>query len=194
MTRQWRVYHTSAVVLAFARYGIPVSTISKALVVPESAVHAICLRGIREGDLIMMPQEHNELRGDYLREVTKLREQVEDLQERIRDLSQKQGGDYKDFQGIAGLTDHEARIVAALVVAGRMTKERLYYAAYGTKAENEQPEPKIIDVFVCKVRKKLARLNVEIKTLWGTGYEMSREHRNTMLQLAGRITSQSEAA
>ena len=37
----------------------------------------------------------------------------------------------------------------------------------------EEPEPKIIDVFICKLRKKLANVSNGkdyIETVWGRGY------------------------
>jgi two-component system cell cycle response regulator CtrA len=40
----------------------------------------------------------------------------------------------------------------------------------------DEPELKIIDVFICKVRKKLAEAGAPklIETVWGRGYRMSR--------------------
>lgn len=34
----------------------------------------------------------------------------------------------------------------------------------------EEPEIKIVDVLVCKMRKKLTRIGIEIGTQWGQGY------------------------
>lgn len=36
-----------------------------------------------------------------------------------------------------------------------------------------EPEPKILDVFICKMRKKLKPLGVSIQTSWGRGYSLS---------------------
>ncbi|MER9912667.1 winged helix-turn-helix domain-containing protein [Mesorhizobium sp. M0050] len=38
--------------------------------------------------------------------------------------------------------------------------------------KTDEPELKIIDVFVCKLRKKLKPLGVEIQTVWGQGYRL----------------------
>jgi two-component system cell cycle response regulator CtrA len=69
-----------------------------------------------------------------------------------------------------GLTTQEARIVAALYVAkgGVVTRERLFYALYYDQID--QPEPKIVDVFVCKLRKKMKNYGLEVLTSWGRGY------------------------
>jgi two-component system, cell cycle response regulator CtrA len=37
---------------------------------------------------------------------------------------------------------------------------------------DEPPDVKIIDVWICKMRRKLQPFGIEIKTCWGVGYEM----------------------
>jgi two-component system cell cycle response regulator CtrA len=54
-----------------------------------------------------------------------------------------------------------------------LTKEMFMDYVYGGM---DEPEPKIIDVFICKLRKKIAdACNGEsyIKTIWGRGYALS---------------------
>lgn len=36
-----------------------------------------------------------------------------------------------------------------------------------------EPEIKIVDVFICKLRKKLAPLGIKIDTYWGRGYALA---------------------
>ena len=53
-----------------------------------------------------------------------------------------------------------------------LTKEMFLNHLYGGM---DEPELKIIDVFVCKLRKKLARAtggNHYIETIWGRGYRL----------------------
>lgn len=50
------------------------------------------------------------------------------------------------------------------------SKEQLLLALYWQRHDGEEPEIKIIDVWICKMRRKLRRLGVEIDTVWGTGY------------------------
>lgn len=51
-----------------------------------------------------------------------------------------------------------------------LTKEQLLEAV--TSFVDDAPEIKIVDVYVCKIRKKLAGLGVSIETIWGSGYRM----------------------
>lgn len=73
----------------------------------------------------------------------------------------------------AHLTVQEFRIFEALYDAkGRIqTKENLLRAI--TPLIDDEPEIKIVDVLVCKVRKKLQGLSVNIETMWGRGYRLS---------------------
>jgi two-component system cell cycle response regulator CtrA len=74
------------------------------------------------------------------------------------------------------LTGKEYAILELLVLRKGMvlTKEAFLNHLYGGM---DEPEVKIIDVFVCKLRKKLARAGAggTIGTIWGRGY-MLREH------------------
>ncbi|MEO1110555.1 MAG: helix-turn-helix domain-containing protein [Pseudomonadota bacterium] len=79
-----------------------------------------------------------------------------------------------------GLTANESRVVACLLSRPFATKDALMAALYRNDGKDEA-HIKIIDVFVCKARKKLAPFGVEIKTLWGQGYMVDEAIRRTVL-------------
>ena len=60
-----------------------------------------------------------------------------------------------------------------------LTKEAFLNHLYGGM---DEPEVKIIDVFVCKLRKKLARAGADgvIGTIWGRGYVIREPTTNEM--------------
>ena len=67
-----------------------------------------------------------------------------------------------------------------------MTKEMILDHLYGGM---DEPELKIIDVFVCKLRKKLAQAtggNHYIETVWGRGYVLRDLTRHLVADSAGR--------
>lgn len=80
------------------------------------------------------------------------------------------------FRGkfVRNLTGQEATLFHALLSAkGRtLSKEHLLTELYAKKvyADDELPEIKIIDVFVCKMRKKIKPLGIDVSTSWGRGY------------------------
>jgi len=84
------------------------------------------------------------------------------------------------------LTGKEYAILELLVLRKGMvlTKEAFLNHLYGGM---DEPEMKIIDVFICKLRKKLAQAGADnlIGTVWGRGYmmrepsDLAREHYET---------------
>jgi len=53
-----------------------------------------------------------------------------------------------------------------------VTREQLMAEAYWLRSDMDEPEIKIIDVLVCKIRRKLAPLGLSIDTVWGRGYRI----------------------
>jgi two-component system cell cycle response regulator CtrA len=60
------------------------------------------------------------------------------------------------------------------------TKDMILTALYNGM---DEPQMKIIDVFVCKMRKKLQSWDIEISTLWGRGYYLTREMKDKVRSL-----------
>lgn len=72
-----------------------------------------------------------------------------------------------------GLTPSEAAIVAALG-DGRVKSRESLLAAYGVSAAaDDAAEPKTVDVFMVKIRKKLMVAGISIETVRGAGFQMS---------------------
>lgn len=72
----------------------------------------------------------------------------------------------------AALTGAEALMFEALWSAKPRTlsKEQLLDATSGIGFDDR--ELKIVDVFICKARKKLTPLGIKIGTVWGKGYRI----------------------
>lgn len=73
-----------------------------------------------------------------------------------------------------GFTSSEAALVIALRRAkGRsLSKEHLLRIMHPNRNPDEMPDAKIVDVFVCKIRKKLKGKALAITTDWGLGYRL----------------------
>ncbi len=71
------------------------------------------------------------------------------------------------------LTQQEARVFGVLVNRELATKDAVMAALYSDRpGEEGEVEPKIVDVFVCKIRKKLKPFGLTIQTVWGQGYAL----------------------
>ena len=76
------------------------------------------------------------------------------------------------------LTHQEALVFGVLVNRDLATKDAIMAALYAERVTDEEvPEPKITDVFICKVRKKLKPFGIEIRTVWGQGWALDAETR-----------------
>ena len=74
---------------------------------------------------------------------------------------------------VAALTHQEHALLEILVAAKHQvrSREQLLDRIYSLKP-NDPPEIKIIDVLICRIRKKLKPLGVQIQSAWGRGYRL----------------------
>jgi two-component system cell cycle response regulator CtrA len=73
---------------------------------------------------------------------------------------------------VLGLTRQEERIFLVLLHRDVCSKEQLMIGAYDQLHEGDLPHIKIIDVFICKLRKKLKPHGIAIDTHWGRGFSL----------------------
>lgn len=93
------------------------------------------------------------------------------------------GLDYRLDQGViikgervVVLTRREAQIVQCLREHQHrpVRRDALMEAIYGLEG-GDDPDWKIVDVYMAKIRKKIAPLGLRIVTLWGRGYMLALE-------------------
>ncbi|MBN8960551.1 MAG: winged helix-turn-helix transcriptional regulator [Rhizobiales bacterium] len=106
------------------------------------------------------------LRDDY---VQALERQIDELQHRVRVLEEITGAAL-DAPLELGLTRSEATILGLLAKNEVVRKASVLEMLYMHK--QDEAEIKIVDVFVCKIRRKLKPFGVVIDTVWGQGYSM----------------------
>lgn len=95
------------------------------------------------------------------------------LRERVRQLEEQLGmGPTPRMPVEWALTVIEAEYLSSLLKAGFCTKEALLRHHARGANKDDLPEIKIVDVMVCKLRKKLRPYGVHISTLWGRGYAL----------------------
>ena len=97
-------------------------------------------------------------------EILTLREEVRQLRELLTPTSIIVPLEY-------GLTNRQAQLYAHLASREMATKESIMLAIYSDQVD-ALPDIKIVDVFVCKLRKKLLPFGILIDTIWGQGYAL----------------------
>lgn len=108
------------------------------------------------------------LRDEY---VTALESENDLLREKVRSLEETLGLRL-EVPLVLQLTGQEAKMFGILFKREIVTKEMAMDVLYGHRPESLEPEINIIDVFVCKMRKKLKPFDLSIETVWGRGYRM----------------------
>ena len=110
--------------------------------------------------------------GSEMSELFALRREVEAL----RDALEAMRGALTSDAGVkiielAKLTYSERMLLGLLMRRHRVTKDQMMTMLYADRPD-EEPDSKILDVMICKMRKKLSPHGVEIRTIHGAGYEL----------------------
>lgn len=109
--------------------------------------------------------------------VTRQQVEIETLRERIRQLEEALSPSAVELPLEWRLTASEARVFAHLTTRKVASKQSIMAALYSDRPDDD-PEMKIVDVFICKLRKKVKPFGVEIQTVWGHGYALHDWPRN----------------
>lgn len=107
-----------------------------------------------------------------------LEEENDELRERIRFLETQLMPEWTPPIEW-GLTGKEGAVFQVLLGRERASKELIMMQVYC--GSHDEPEIKIVDVFICKMRRKLKPFGIIIETIWGQGYRLSPECRKRLL-------------
>ena len=125
---------------------------------------------------------------DLGRRLSSLEAENEELRERLDWYRVNVFGSELRFPIDWHLTPTEERLLAALLSPLEyMSTEALMIAMYDASPDDE-PDDKVIDVFVCKLRKKVKPYGIEIRTIFGRGFAIPNPRRRE-LRLATRLIS-----
>jgi len=84
---------------------------------------------------------------------------------------------------IVHLSRAEEQILRMLMARSILTKDAFLTVR---EAEGHDAEVKILDVFICKIRKKLEPFGIVIETVWGKGYTLNGAMKERVRELASR--------
>lgn len=118
---------------------------------------------------------NDEYENVLLNRIVQLETKILEQEDFIKDLMKDPTGHGWVFPYQWQLTGKEAKMLMQLASFEIATKENLYRDLYsGAFSDKDLVEIKIIDVFICKLRKKLP---FSIETIWGRGYRIDSEIR-----------------
>jgi hypothetical protein len=93
---------------------------------------------------------------------------------------------------IFGLTLNQASMFLALIRRREVHRDQMHEIYNQRGKELADTDVKIVDVQICKIRQRLEKMKIEIRTLWGFGYAMSIANRRRALELLLAALGRSE--
>lgn len=84
-----------------------------------------------------------------------------------------------------GIPRNMASLLAMLLKREVVTRDGALLAIYSGMPNtwDKEPDPKIIDVFICKLRVRLRRYGIKVSCKWGLGYFMDGENKRKLREL-----------
>ena len=79
------------------------------------------------------------------------------------------------------LTRTEETVLGALMAHPVATRDHFMHALYNGRGDLE-PDVKIVDIYISKLRRKLKSFGIEIKTEWGRGYALTQDSKAIIKQ------------
>lgn len=166
-----------AIALRLADEGIPVRAIARSVKLPSDEVYELIEEAQLCGTLIEMPRNDwpiGSTRGSRAAFNGTPLENEDDLKFACA----------RTFKA----TRLEASVLAVMLKRNQVTKQQLHQII------GSETDPKIVDVVICHLRKKLKHFDLAIETVWGIGYLISLPHRETAISLLIKSSIPAEAA
>lgn len=157
-------------VVRLADEGVPLSAMCRALRRPFDEVLTIVTEAKEAGQLIAIPA------SDWPRGSRREARLPTQAPIRASEIDAAVGALMWSYD----LTHQEATLLAALLRRPDQTKASLHAIVCADDAD-AATHPKIVDVLVCRIRRKLRPHGLEITTLWGRGLRLEMPARTALL-------------
>lgn len=162
------------VAVRMADEGIPVRAIARATRLPADRIYEELNRAAAAGSILEVPKDDWPAGSNRA----------------SRNIFQGTPLEQEDALRIAcaryfKATPLEAAMLAVLLKRTETTKAQLHAIIEQNRpGENrEETDPKMVDVMICKLRKKLRPHDIEIETMWGTGYFIASPFRDRAIMI-----------
>jgi two-component system cell cycle response regulator CtrA len=115
------------------------------------------------------------------------------LLDRIELLEQELGMKV-DLPPEFGIPRNMSALLTMLLKREVVTREGALLAIYSGMPNtwDKDPDPKIIDVFICKLRTRLKKYDIKVSCKWGLGYFMDGENKRKLRELIAQSRAEAE--
>jgi hypothetical protein len=171
---------STAVALRLADEGIPVRCIARCVRVPSEDVYEMLKYALAAGTIIEMPKDDWPA-GANRDQRTRLHGTLLEQDETLRFTCTR----------LFKTTRLQAAILATLLKRNEVTKAQLHLVIEQNRpsANRDETDPKMVDVIICHLRKKLTPHGITIETVWGTGYLINAANREKAVRLLEDFTA-----
>lgn len=165
------------IAVRLADEGIPIRAIARAVKYSSENIRDVLHTALDCGQLVQMP------RDDWPIGVARDRHIPDALSAKPVETEQMIFNIVRLFK----VTKLQAAVFSVLIKRNEATKDILHQVTEQRRLPNkEETDPKIVDVVICNLRKKLKPFGLKIMTAWACGYYMEPEHRaraNSLLKI-----------
>lgn len=149
-----------AVAIRMADEGIPIRAIARTTRLPPEDVYEVLKDAVARGAIIDLPK-NDWPPGSYRDTRTAFNGTPLEQDEALKVACAR------CFKA----TRLEAAILAVMLRRNEVTKQQLHLVIEQSRPEGrEETDPKMVDVIICHIRKKLKKWDLAIETIWGIGY------------------------
>lgn len=158
-----------ALIVKLADEGIPVRAIARALNTPSEQVIEACQDALANGKILEMPKHDWPAHTRIARSPQFLRDLPEDMK-------------YYACMSFFKIPRTQATILLSLLDRPYCPREHLHSALQQSRDPAAgETSIKMVDVVLCHLRKRLKKFNIDIETVWGTGYRLTEENRGAIV-------------
>lgn len=164
---------TAKVAANLAHEGVPIRAIARALKQSTDAVREAINEAVSRGSIVSAPKE------DWTATVSKDNRSPELLKPKVNeeDLT-------RSLKRMFKVTPLQAALLGVLLTKDQVSKDMLHQVIEARrKHKAEETDPKMVDVVICNLRKKVKPYGVLVVTIWSCGYYMEPALRKKVLGL-----------
>ncbi len=172
--------HPGPILTRMAIEGVPIRAIARIVQVPSAEVRMALDDALDAGTIVQLP------RDDWPPQLPRER--------RAQEYS-KAGMDdallILNVVRLFGVTQQQACLLLVLIKRREVTRKMLHNVIEGRRPHPKvETEPKIVDVVICKLRKRLKSFDLTIETVWSCGYFMPPADRKRALKMLNDFLEQ----
>lgn len=162
------------VVIRLADEGIPIRAIARATKISSADIREFLDEALEDGRLLQIPRDDWPVNTSRdARAPGSIKLAVDDNDANLHLVQ------------LLNLTRLESAMLLALVKRRQCTREVMHQIIESCRSvANKIPtDQKMVDVMICKLRKKLDQHKIEIVTIWSLGYFMPPDHRRRIEEM-----------